>query len=127
MITLRKTKVDSGEVSKFNFKIQDEELDEEIDLKVSRHKAKIQMMQVYLKTPYKVLTISEIKQKEKENYSPLKLFRAENNLAVHTNLRSDHQLASKAAVNKAGMKNIGEEANSLLKSGGYTLVNMNKG
>lgn len=48
------------------------------------------MINIYLKTPYKVMTINEIKSKEKEvrdrdleaNMSPTRLFRAENNLAI---------------------------------------------
>jgi hypothetical protein len=44
---------------------------------------------VYLKTPYKVLTIDEIKRAEREKeYTPMKLFKAENNLDVHTDYRS---------------------------------------
>ena len=41
----------------------------------------IQMIKVYLKSPYKVLTIDQIKQKKREERisdSPLKMFRAEN-------------------------------------------------
>jgi hypothetical protein len=51
------------------------------------------MINVYLQTPYKVLTIDQIKMKEKENQqvdSTEKLFRAENNLHIHTVLRSNY-------------------------------------
>tara|TARA_B110000285_G_C15126681_1_gene620677 strand:+ start:1827 stop:2018 length:192 start_codon:yes stop_codon:yes gene_type:complete len=50
------------------------------------------MIQVYLKTPYKVLTIDEIKKAERERneskeYSPMRIFKAENNLELHTDFR----------------------------------------
>lgn len=57
-------------------------------------KAKQKMVRVYLKQPYKVLSIVDLKQrdKEKENASsPLKFFRAENHLKLHTVLRSTFQ------------------------------------
>ena len=51
---------------------------------------------MYLKTPYKVLTIDEIKNNEKEkndykDYSPIKLFQAENNLDIHTEYRKKEE------------------------------------
>jgi hypothetical protein len=76
-----------GDYQKGNMKIVGDELDEDLDLKKSMQKAKMKMMQVYLKAPYQVLTINEIKLKQKENYSPIQLFRAENNLVLHTVLR----------------------------------------
>ena len=50
------------------------------------------MIQVYLKTPYKVLTIDEIKKAQREKnelkeYSPMRMFKAENNLELHTDYR----------------------------------------
>jgi len=48
------------------------------------------MIQIYLTTPYKVLSINEIKSKDKEredNFSPMKLFRAENELNMKTVFR----------------------------------------
>jgi len=48
------------------------------------------MFQVYLTTPYKVLSINEIKTKDKvkeEQFSPIKLFRAENALNMNTVFR----------------------------------------
>jgi hypothetical protein len=72
-----------------------EELDEGLDIRKSIQKNNAKMINIYLKTPYKVLTINEIKTKEKEvrdrdleaNISPNRLFRAENNLAISTKYR----------------------------------------
>jgi hypothetical protein len=54
------------------------------------------MIQVYLKTPYKVLTIDEIKKAEREKnefkaYSPMRIFKAENNLELHTDFRRKNE------------------------------------
>lgn len=51
------------------------------------------MINVYLQAPYKVLTIDQIKMKERENQpidTTSKLFRAENNLNIHTVLRTNY-------------------------------------
>lgn len=57
------------------------------------------MVNIYLKTPYKVLTIDEIKKKERMKDDmidpPLKLYRAENNLVLHTVFRHNHRLSKK--------------------------------
>eukprot|EP00356_Strombidium_inclinatum_P012796 CAMPEP_0170493706 /NCGR_PEP_ID=MMETSP0208-20121228/14223_1 /TAXON_ID=197538 /ORGANISM="Strombidium inclinatum, Strain S3" /LENGTH=76 /DNA_ID=CAMNT_0010769661 /DNA_START=1881 /DNA_END=2111 /DNA_ORIENTATION=- len=48
------------------------------------------MISIYLQTPYKVLSINEIKTKDKEREeqnSPTKLFRAENSLNLNTIFR----------------------------------------
>ena len=60
------------------------------------------MINIYLKTPYKVLTIDEIKTKEKQDKerefldasSPNRLFIAENNLKIHTMYREKNKYAS---------------------------------
>ena len=71
-----------------------EDLDD-MDIRKSIQKNNAKMINIYLKTPYKVMTINEIKTKEKEvrdrdldaNMSPTRLFRAENNLAIQTRFR----------------------------------------
>jgi hypothetical protein len=62
------------------------------------------MINIYLKTPYKVLTIDQIKSKEKVdrdrdlldtvNGSPSRLYHAENNLKIHTMLRENNKYAT---------------------------------
>lgn len=86
----------------------------------------MKMMQVYLKAPYQVLTINEIKLKQRENYSPIKLFRAENNLVLHTVLRSNQHKTQKMPGNKSQIEEIGEEAQHLLKAGAFNTSNLNK-
>ena len=81
---------------------------------------------MYLKAPYQVLTINEIKLKQKENYSPIKLFRAENNLVLHTVLRSNQQSTQKIPGNKLKIEEIGEEAQDLLQAGALNTPNLNK-
>mmetsp|Transcript_550 Transcript_550/g.613 ORF Transcript_550/g.613 Transcript_550/m.613 type:complete len:122 (+) Transcript_550:472-837(+) len=44
------------------------------------------MVQIYLKSPYKILSIKDIKQRDREG-SPSKLFHAENQLKVATDFR----------------------------------------
>jgi hypothetical protein len=70
-----------------------DELDDE-DIRKSYYKNNQKMINIYLKTPYKVLTIDQIKSKERVererdlmdtvNQSPNRLFIAENNLKIHT-------------------------------------------
>lgn len=115
-----------SESLKPNLKIGGDDLDEELDLKKSMQKAKMKMMQVYLKAPYQVLTINEIKLKQKENYSPIKLFRAENNLVLHTVLRSNQQSIQKLPGNKLQIEEIGEDAKDLLKAGAFNTPNLTK-
>ena len=109
-----------------NLKIGGDDLDDELDMKKSMQKAKMKMMQVYLKAPYQVLTINEIKLKQKENYSPIKLFRAENNLVLHTVLRTNQQSTQKIPGNKLKIEEIGEEAQDLLQAGALNTPNLNK-
>lgn len=86
----------------------------------------MKMMQVYLKAPYQVLTINEIKLKQRENYSPIKLFRAENNLVLHTVLRSNQHQTQKTTNNRLKLEEVGEEAQHLLKAGAFSATNLNK-
>ena len=69
------------------------------------------MINIYLKTPYKVLTIDQIKNKEKVdrekdffetvNVSPNRLFIKENNLKLHTKFREKSNYATtKSKFNK---------------------------
>jgi hypothetical protein len=66
-----------------------------MDIRKSILKNNAKMVNIYLKTPYKVLSINEIKTKEKVhrerdiemNISPTRLFRAENNLDIATKYR----------------------------------------
>ena len=62
------------------------------------------MVNIYLKTPYKVLTINELKKQEKQKDDlldpPLKLYRAENNLVLHTVFRHDHRISKKHVNNR---------------------------
>lgn len=109
-----------------NLKIGGDDMDDDLDLKKSMQKAKMKMMQVYLKAPYQVLTINEIKLKQRENYSPIKLFRAENNLVVHTVLRSNQHQTQKMPGNKSQTEEIDEEAKRLLKAGAFNVSNLNK-
>jgi hypothetical protein len=83
-------------------------------------------MQVYLKAPYQVLTINEIKLKQRENYSPIKLFRAENNLVLHTVLRSNQHKTQKVTGNKLQIDEVGEGAEDLLKGGAFNTPNHTK-
>lgn len=119
-------KVQPSDILKPNLKIGGDDLDEDLDLKKSMQKAKMKMMQVYLKAPYQVLTINEIKLKQRENYSPIKLFRAENNLVLHTVLRSNQHQTQKMPGNKLQIDEIGEEAKDLLKAGAFNTPNLNK-
>lgn len=74
---------------------------EDMDIRKSMQKNNAKMINIYLKTPYKVLTINQIKTKEKVdrerdleinmNVSPTRLFRAENNLDIATNYRQKKQ------------------------------------
>ena len=54
-----------------------EELDEDMDIRKSIQKNNAKMINIYLKTPYKVLTINEIKNKEKEKRTTNKRTRRE--------------------------------------------------
>lgn len=48
------------------------------------------LLKVYLKTPYKVLSIRDVNRKLKnKNNKDVQLFRAENLLQVHTNFRNE--------------------------------------
>lgn len=62
------------------------------------------MINIYLKTPYKVMTIDQLKKQEKMKDDvldpPLKLYRAENNLVLHTVYRHDHRLSNKHVNNR---------------------------
>ena len=72
------------------------EMDGEIDVRRSYFRNNQKMINIYLKKPYNVLTIDQIKSKEKvdrdalleaANGSPSKLFVAENNLKLATLFR----------------------------------------
>lgn len=62
------------------------------------------MVNIYLKTPYEVLTINELNKREKMKNDvydpPLNLYRAENNLVLHTVYRHDHRLSKKHVNNR---------------------------
>lgn len=64
---------------------QDDE-DQEFDVRQQIQRANQKMVNVYLQKPYKVLSIHQIRQKEKDmiNQSPARLYQAENILKVHT-------------------------------------------
>ena len=47
------------------------------------------MIKVYLKTPYKVLSIQDIHKKQKNKNGKEQLFRAENLLQIHTEYRNN--------------------------------------
>ena len=73
-----------------------DEMDGEIDVRRSYFRNNQKMINIYLKKPYNVLTIDQIKSKEKvdrdalleaANGSPSKLFVAENNLKLATLFR----------------------------------------
>jgi hypothetical protein len=67
-----------------------EDINLDLDIRKSIQKNNAKMINIYLKTPYKVLTINEVKAKERSErerdlevgISPTRLFRAENNLAI---------------------------------------------
>jgi len=79
------------------------DIDEE-DVRKSYYKNNQKMINIYLKTPYKVLTIDQIKNKEKidrerdlvdaVNPSPSRLYLAENNLKIHTMLGEKNKYAT---------------------------------
>lgn len=74
------------------------------DVRRSYYKNNQKMINIYLKTPYKVLTIDQIKNKEKVdrerdfmgsvNLSPDRLYHAENNLKIHTLFREKQNYAT---------------------------------
>ena len=73
-----------------------DDIDGEIDVRRSYFRNNQKMINIYLKKPYNVLTIDQIKSKEKvdrdalleaANGSPSKLFVAENNLKLATLFR----------------------------------------
>ena len=76
-----------------------DEIDADMDIRKSIQKNNAKMINIYLKTPYKVLSINEIKNKEKvdrekdleNNISPTRLYRAENNLNIATNYRRKNE------------------------------------
>jgi hypothetical protein len=64
------------------------------------------MIQIYLTTPYKVLSINEIKTKDKEkeeHFSPIKLFRAENALNMDTVFRKRQTVDITGEKNELGL------------------------
>ena len=81
----------------------------EDDVRKSYYKNNQKMINIYLKTPYKVLTIDQIKNKEKvdrerelvdsTNLSPNRLYHAENNLKIHTALREKQNYATQKGGN----------------------------
>jgi hypothetical protein len=88
----------------------DGDIDEDMDVRRSYQKNNQKMINIYLKKPYKVLTIDQIKSREKMdreqnqenvNPSPNELFIAENNLKLHTLYREK----SKFATSKGKFKN----------------------
>lgn len=90
------------------------------------HKKNQRMMNVYLQTPYKVLTIDEIKMKYKETNhcedGAAKLFRAENNLHLHTVLRTNY--GNSSFKQQPGLV---EEATSLLMNEAMSLTSKKGG
>lgn len=94
--------------------------EDENDVRKNYHRKNQKMINIYLKTPYKVLTINEIKNKEKldkerglYDQSPnAKLFIAENNLKLHTLIREKNNYATAKSDKFRNLINIaGEDEN----------------
>jgi hypothetical protein len=89
--------------SKTHVRFGDEIISDDLDIRKSMQKNNAKMINIYLKTPYKVLTINEVKAKERTErerdlevgISPTRLFRAENNLAIENNYRGRKNYTSK--------------------------------
>ena len=60
-------------------------LEEENEPSAKQQKRGADIIGIYMKAPYKVMSISKIKQRERDlSGSRIRLFKAENNLNVHT-------------------------------------------
>lgn len=92
-------------VSRSNIKLGAiEDLDTDMKVRKSLDRANKKMINIYLKTPYKVMTYDELKKKEKMKDDlldpPLKLYRAENNLVLHTVFRHNNRLSNTHVNNR---------------------------
>jgi len=54
-----------------------------------KNKQKEDLIGIYMKKPYKVMSIKQIKQREQRDHTNVRLFQAENNLKIHTGYNSN--------------------------------------
>ena len=64
------------------------------------------MKNVYLQTPYKVLAFRQVSKKKDNQQSPVKLYRAENSLRIHTVLRESFYQQHAASTLSVGSQKV---------------------